>query len=172
VNPVWAKLLKVVLTIGVATSAFADYATINPPIRYPLSDVYFAYRGGSPNVDISVHGDGKVWRYDHSGFCPQSLRGRDTSAQVVVELLRLCYQSRFFELPSEYVPLTRDVRLTEDGLVEVFGTLAMTPEPKYEYVSVHLGAYSKVVVFVEDGNPPAIVRELAKRLREIGGREP
>ena len=166
------KLLTVALVIGVATGAFADDSTINPPIRYPLSEVYFAYHGGTPNINIEVSGDGKVWRYEYPGICPQALPGQQASAQDVVELLRLCYQGRFFDLPSEYLPLTRDIRVSENGTVEVVGTLAMTPQSKLEYLSVHLGAYSKAVVFVDDGHPPAIVLQLAQRLRELGSREP
>lgn len=163
----------VALASAQATSATADDAAVYPPFRYPLSDVVFSYRGVDSNGVIEVHGDGHVWRYNFSQLCPApGIPRRAASAQEVVGLLRLCYQGRFFELPSEYLPFTRDVRLHENGTVEEVRAFTMSPETRTEHLTVCIGSYCKSMVFVEDGRPPSVVRELARRMREMGKREP
>lgn len=108
---------------------------------YELSIVSFRWEDGETTIEIRGDGSGE--------------RG-ETSFRVdreeLLELIRVCYKIRFFELPASFGG--QGAYIDDEGRIQ--RTVVATSHPSYSTISVRIGEYVKAITFDRGSTPQAV----------------
>ncbi len=111
---------------------------------YELSIVSFRWEDGETTIEL--RGDGHGERGETRFRVDQ---------EELLELIRVCYEIRFFELPASFGQ--QGAYIDDEGRIQ--RTVIATSNPSYSTISVRIGEYVKAITF-DRGSTPQAVRPL------------